>query len=50
MPDPPTVSYKGELFAFVPTPTGKGYWMIGSDGAVFAFGDAVYVGRLLVTK
>lgn len=33
------------LTAF-PTPTGKGYWIIAKDGAVFAFGDAVYVGRV----
>jgi len=30
----------------VPTSTGKGYWMIGSDGGVFAFGDAGFVGSL----
>jgi hypothetical protein len=26
------------------TPTGNGYWMVGADGGVFAFGDAVYRG------
>jgi hypothetical protein len=30
----------------VPTSTGKSYWMIGSDGGVFAFGDAGFVGSL----
>jgi len=30
----------------VPTSTGKGYWMVGSDGGVFAFGDAGFVGSL----
>jgi len=30
----------------VPTSTGQGYWMIGSDGGVFAFGDAGFVGSL----
>ena len=30
----------------MPTSTGKGYWMIGSDGGVFAFGDAGFLGSL----
>ena len=30
----------------VPTPDGKGYWMVGSDGGVFAFGDAGFVGSI----
>ena len=30
----------------VPTSTGKGYWMVGKDGGVFAFGDAGFVGSL----
>jgi len=30
----------------VPTADGKGYWMVGSDGGVFAFGDAPYLGSL----
>ena len=29
-----------------PTPTGKGYWIFGSDGAVFAFGDAKTYGSV----
>jgi hypothetical protein len=28
------------------TPSGKGYWIAQSDGAVFAFGDAAYYGSL----
>jgi hypothetical protein len=28
------------------TPTGLGYWILGADGAIFAFGDAVYKGAL----
>jgi hypothetical protein len=27
-----------------PTPDGKGYWMVGSDGGIFAFGDAGFFG------
>ena len=28
------------------TPDGKGYWMVGADGAIYAFGDAPYEGSL----
>jgi hypothetical protein len=27
-----------------PTPTGHGYWLVASDGGVFAYGDATYHG------
>ena len=27
------------------TPTGKGYWLVASDGGVFSFGDATSGGR-----
>ena len=26
------------------TPDGKGYWLVASDGGIFAFGDAVFYG------
>jgi hypothetical protein len=26
------------------TPDGQGYWLVGSDGGVFAFGDAGFYG------
>lgn len=26
------------------TPTGQGYWLLGADGAIFSYGDAVYKG------
>ena len=29
-----------------PTPDGFGYWLVGSDGSVYAFGDAPYFGSL----
>ncbi len=32
------------IVGIVATSTGKGYWMVGSDGGVFAFGDATFVG------
>ena len=35
-----------DVVAAVPTADGKGYWMVGSDGGVFAFGDAGFVGSL----
>ena len=28
------------------TPDGRGYWMVGADGGVFAFGDAQYYGGM----
>src|SRR5207302_10657976 len=27
-------------------PTGRGYWLVASDGGVFAFGDAPFVGSM----
>ena len=27
-----------------PTPTGRGYWLVGSSGGVFSFGDAGFHG------
>ncbi len=26
------------------TPTGKGYWLIATDGGVFSYGDAKFLG------
>jgi hypothetical protein len=37
------VPYK-PIVGMATTPTGNGYWMVGADGGVFAFGDAVYRG------
>lgn len=34
------------VVAFEVSPTGKGYWIVCADGAVFAFGDATYHGRV----
>ncbi len=36
----------GEVVQGVPTPTGLGYYMVGADGGVFAFGDASYHGSM----
>lgn len=32
------------------TPSGQGYYVLTADGAVFAFGDAVYHGRVVTPK
>ena len=34
------------MIALVPTPTGRGYWLVGADGGVFGYGDAYYPGRM----
>lgn len=34
------------VVALASTPTGRGYIVVGDDGAVFTFGDALYVGSL----
>lgn len=45
-PSPPTASLPGEgihvddVVGLALTPDGSGYWMAGSDGAVYPFGDA----------
>ena len=28
------------------TPTGRGYWILGSDGGIFTFGDALFAGSV----
>jgi hypothetical protein len=28
------------------TPTGQGYWLVASDGGIFAFGDAPFYGSM----
>src|ERR1041384_4890718 len=43
---PPVYKVQAKLFAFEATPTGKGYWIVTVHGAIYAFGDAVYLGRL----
>lgn len=47
MPDSPDViQAQAPVVAFEATPTGNGYWLVTADGAVFAFGDAQFLGRL----
>ena len=33
------------MLGIAATPDGKGYWLVGSDGGIFAFGDARYSGN-----
>jgi len=35
-----------DIVGAVATQDGGGYWMVGADGGVFAFGDATFVGSL----
>jgi ribosomal protein L24E len=36
--------------SLVPTRTGQGYWLVASDGGIFAFGDAAFKGSMGATK
>ncbi|MHB8594026.1 MAG: hypothetical protein ACYDB3_06775, partial [Acidimicrobiales bacterium] len=36
----PIPSLAAPIVAMAPTPDAKGYWLVGADGGVFAFGDA----------
>ena len=44
--DPNVYPAQAPVVAFEVTPSGKGYWIVTADGAVFAFGDAEYHGRV----
>lgn len=45
-PAPTEPQLSAPLAAFARTPSGKGYILVGTDGAVFTFGDALYFGSL----
>ncbi|MCL2395599.1 MAG: hypothetical protein FWC87_13050, partial [Acidimicrobiaceae bacterium] len=34
----------GHIVGIAPTPSGDGYWLLGADGGVFAYGDARFHG------
>jgi ribosomal protein L24E len=40
------VKLNGPVLDSVATPTGKGYYMVASDGGIFAFGDARFAGSM----
>ena len=39
-------SFIANIVGVVPTTDGGGYWVVGADGGVFAFGDAKFLGSL----
>jgi hypothetical protein len=41
-----TPGQEGGAMAICATPSGRGYWVCGSDGGVFSFGDAQYHGSI----
>jgi len=43
---PPFGSFLFYFVGIVSTPDGKGYWLAGEDGGVFAYGDASYYGSM----
>lgn len=48
MPDDPNVHQaQARIVAFEVTPSGNGYFVVTADGAIFAFGDAKYLGRVV---
>src|SRR5580658_2885069 len=42
--DTSSVGYDYPVVAMAATPDGGGYWLVSSDGGVFAFGDAAFYG------
>jgi len=44
-PDAPPIAVSN-IVQIRPTPDGFGYWLVGSDGSVYSFGDAPYLGSL----
>jgi hypothetical protein len=40
------VALNGPVLDAIPTTTGNGYYMVGSDGGIFAFGDALFYGSM----
>ena len=41
---PVNVALRSPIVGGAATPSGLGYWLVGSDGGVFTYGDAVYLG------
>ena len=37
----------GDIVGMAATPTDMGYWVVGADGGVFAFGDAPFLGSMV---
>ncbi len=41
-----TTEPRSPVVAMAPTPSGRGYWQVASDGGVFSFGDAGFFGSM----
>jgi hypothetical protein len=48
--DPNRINVNAPICGIAATPTGKGYWLVGMDGGVYAFGDAVYIDNVEYVK
>lgn len=48
--DPNRPNSNAPITGIAATPTGKGYWLVGADGGVFAFGDAQFLGNVEYVK
>lgn len=46
MPEASIIESNAPIVGIAVTPTGAGYWLVAADGAVFALGDAEYLGRV----
>jgi ribosomal protein L24E len=44
------VTLNGPVLDSIPTPSGNGYYMVASDGGIFAFGDAHFAGSMGQTR
>jgi ribosomal protein L24E len=40
------VALNGPVLDSIPTPSGRGYYMVAADGGIFTFGDAVFLGSM----
>ena len=50
IPQNPRIKLGGNVVGGAWTDTGEGYWLVASDGAVYAFGDALYCGGFNAEK
>jgi hypothetical protein len=44
--DPSAQKLPAKIVGFSETPDGKGYWLVGTDGSIYAYGDAVNDGSM----
>jgi hypothetical protein len=41
---PAAIHLNDPIVGMAPTPDGRGYWLVATDGGVFAYGDAAFEG------